>query len=325
LRFPVDTAIEVYDSGGKKLAEDDDGRLFMGQVWHDFEAADSRLIFQPPTAGDYFVRITSGSGAYGKRSIYRLTLTPLAPDMAVFQWPDAVPVWGAGNTASFITQVFTWGGLDSDVEIRVEGLPAGWQSSVSYLPAGYLKLYTNTQIGNQALVTITSPPDAAVGTMAPFRVVAKAMHEGKVIERVAQTMTLYGNSHNDRMFLRASRGARAVVAPPLDCRLTTGVTELTVSHGATVEVPVKVEYLGKPKGSFGLGIDGSTVAAGTGWKAPTTLAAGQTEIKLPLTVSPEWRPGTYTIVVSRWWAADIRTGRPGPCTPAIKLTIQEGK
>ena len=325
LRTPVDTALEIHDAAGKRLAENDDGQLFRGQVWHDFESADSRLIFQPPAAGEYFVRVTSGSGVFGKRSIYRLTLTRLQPDFVAFQWPDAVPIWGAGNTASFITQVFTWGGLDSDVEIRMEGLPPGWQSSVSYLPAGYLKLYMNTYIGNQALVTITAPSDAAVGAIAPFRVVAKAMHDGKPIERVAQTMTLYGNSHNDRMFLRASRSARAVVAPPLDCRLTTSISELTVPHGGTVEVPVKVEYLGEAKGSFGLGIDGSTVAAGTGWKAPTTLSAGQTEIKLPLTVSPEWRPGTYSIVVSRWWAADIRTGRPGPCTPAIKLTIEEGK
>lgn len=322
LRAPVDTAIEIYDASGKKLAENDDGQLFMGQVWHDFESADSRLIFQPPVAGEYFIRVTSGSGIFGRQSIYRLSLTPLTPDFAVFQWPDAVPIWGPNNTASFITQVFTWGGLDSDVEIRVDGLPSGWQSSVSYLPAGYLKIYTNTYIGNQALVTITSPKDAAVGTIAPFHVVAKAMHQGQMIERVAQTTTLYGNSHNDRMFLRFSRGARAVIAPPLDCRLETSVTELTVPHGGTVEVPVRVEYVGEAKGSFGLGIDGSTVAAGTGWKAPTTLAAGQTEIKLPLTVSPEWRPGTYTIVVSRWWAADIRMGRPGPCTPAIKLTIQ---
>ena len=321
LRAPVDTAIEIYDAAGKKLAENDDGQLFMGQVWHDFESADSRLIFQPPTTGEYFVRLTSGSGIFGKQSTYRLSLVPLAPDFAVFQWPDAVPIWGPNNTASFITQVFTWGGLDSDVEIRVEGLPSGWQSSVSHLPASYLKIYTNTYIGNQALVTLTSPKDAAVETIAPFRVVARASHEGKVIEHAAQTTTLYGNSHNDRMFLRYSREARAVVAPPLGCRLETSVTELTVPHGGTVEVPVRVEYLGEAKGSFGLGIDGSTVAAGTGWKAPTTLGAGQTEIKLPLTVSPEWRPGTYTIVVSRWWAADIRAGRPGPCTPAIKLTI----
>lgn len=321
-RAPVDTAIEVYDAAGKKLADNDDGSLFMGQVWHDFEAADSRLIFQPPTSGEFFVRVTNGSGNFGRQSIYRLTLEPLTPDFALFQWPDAVPIWGAGNTASFITQVFTWGGLDSDVEIRVEGLPGGWKSSVSYLPAGYLKTYTNTYIGNQALVTITSPHDAAVGTIVPFRVTAKAAHEGKTIERAAQSMTLYGNSHNDRMFLRASRGARAVVASPLGCWLEARVTELSVPQGGTVEVPVRIEYLGEAKGSFGLGIDGSTVAAGTGWKAPTTLAAGQTEIKLPLTVSPEWRPGTYTIVVSRWWAADIRTGRPGPCTPAIKLTIE---
>lgn len=321
LRAPVDTLIEVFDAAGKKLAENDDGSRFMGQAWHDFESADSLLVFSSPADAEYFVRLTNGSGVYGPASVYRLTAEPYPPDFTMFQWPDAVPIWGPGTTATFLVQTFTGGGLTGDVQISVEGLPAGWKSGTSTLPAAYHTIYANSYIGGHVLVTITAPADAAIGTIVPFRVVGRAVHEGKTIEHEPQCLTLYGNSHNDRMFLRYSRGAQAVVAPPLGWRIETPVTELSVPFGGTVEIPVKVERTGENKGDIGLAIDGTTVFAGCAWKSPTTLPAGQSDTKLSFTPAADWKPGTYTIVVSRSWASDLRSGRPGPCTPAIKLTI----
>jgi hypothetical protein len=321
LRSPVDTVIEVYDATGVKRTENDDGRLFMGQVWHDFEPADSRLAFTPPADGDYFVRVRDGAGAASPLAVYRLTVEPLRPDFAVFQWPDAVPIWGVGGTASFVAQVFTWGGLNTDVELRVEGLPPGWSAGNSVAAAAFCAQYHDTQIGAQPLVTITAPPDAPLGTVVPFRVIGRAEQDGRVIEHEAQYLTLYGSSHNDRMFLRVSPGPRAVVAPPLDCLLSTSVTELTVAHGGTVDVPVKVQRFPDKTGPIAIGIDGLTVAARCGLRPPVPLAPEQTELSLPLTVSTELKPGVYPIVVSRAWAADLRGGRPGPCTPLIRLQI----
>jgi hypothetical protein len=322
LRAAVDTAIEVYDAAGKKLAENDDGSLFMGQVWHDYESADSWLSFTAPAEGDYFLRARDQSGAAGPQAVYRLTLEPYGPDFTLFQWPDAVPVWGAGTTTAFVTQVFTRGGLASDVEVTVEGLPEGWQGSTAWTPASYHGVYRDTYIGTQPLLTITAPPDAAEGTIVPFRVVGRATHEGRTIEHEAQYLTLYGNAHNDRMFLRYGAAARAVVAGPMDCQVEALVTELTVPHGGTVEIPVRVHRRPDAPAEIGLGVDGISVYAGSGWRPPMTLAPGQSDVLVPLTVSPEWRAGVYPIMVSRSWNADLRAGRPGPCTPVIKLTIQ---
>jgi hypothetical protein len=321
LRAPVDTRLQVCDESGKQLAENDDGGRFMQQAWHDFESADSHLAFAAPAAGRYLVRVSNGSGAFGKSSIYRLTCEPWQPDFCVFAWPDAVPIWGPGATASFVVQAFTWAGFDSDLEFRVEGLPSGWQSGVSHLPTAYIRPFMNSPYGGQVLMTITASSDAEIGAIAPFRVVARAKHGEQVIEHEAQHLTLYGNSHNDRMFLRYSRGAQAVVASPLDCRLETDVKELSVMQGASTEIPVRVIRQADSKANIGISIDGSTVAAGTGWRAPLALAGDQSQITIPFPLSPEWKPGTYTIVVSRSWAADIRSGRPGPCTPAIRLNI----
>jgi hypothetical protein len=325
LRSPVDTAIAIADETGKTLAENDDGSLFMGQAWHDFESADSRLAFTAPADGRYFVRVTNASGFYGKGAIYRLSVEPLSPDFHLFQWPDAVPIWGPGSTASFVVQAFTGGGLESDIEFYVEGLPADWQASVSRLPDSYIRPYTNSSTGAQALITITAPRTADIGAMAPLRVFGRTMANGKVLQREAQYLTLYGNSHNDRMFLRYSRDARAVIAAPLDCQLETDTQELTITHGGSADIPVRLARLGDTKPEIGLGVDGSTVAAGCGWQAPQGVAADKTEIVLPFRPSTEWKPGSYTIVVSRSWAADIRSGRPGPCTSAIRLNILPAK
>ena len=74
-----------------------------------------------------------------------------------------------------------------------------------------------------------------------------------------------------------------------------------------------------------ISVDGETPAAGSGWRAPLTLKEGENEVQLVLEVGRERRPGTYGIVVSRSWAADLRAGRPGPCTELILLRVKAQK
>ena len=320
LRSPVDTLLEITDAAGKKLLENDDAQMYSGQCEHDYPAGDSRLEFTAPQDGDYFLRLSEQTGAGGSQAIYRLTVEPLKPDFLLHHWPDAVPVWGAGNTSAFVVQVQRWGGLAGDIQLKVEGLPEGWKGSGSIMSAA--NYYPPLQGLNQkALLTITAPAGAAVGTLAPFRVVGRVQQDGKVIERQSQPLTLYGSSHTDRMHLRYSPQAYAAVAPPLDTRLETSVQELTVPADGTVQIPVKIHRLGSSKGDIGISIDGETVAAGCAWRTPLTVKADQTEVMLPLTVR-ERRAGTYGIVVSRSWSADLRAGRPGPCTPLILLHVQ---
>lgn len=320
LRSPVDTLLEIQGAAGGKLAENDDGRLFGGQCAHDVESADSWLAFTAPEEGDYFVRVRDQSGAAGPQAVYRLSAEPLAPDFLLYQWPDAVPIWGPGTTAAFVVQVFHWGGIKSDIALGIEGLPPGWTGSVGNLPVSYYGIM-QPPYGLQVLLTITAPADAPPGATAPFRVVGQAHEEGRLIEHEAHYLTLYGNSHNDRMFLRASPAARAVVAGPLDCWLETSVRELAVDQGGTVEIPVKLHRRPDAKSQIGISVDGPTVAAGSGWRPPLALADDQTEVLLRLEVSAEWPPGRYPIVVSRSWTADLRAGRPGPCTPLILLDV----
>ena len=321
LRSPVDTYIEVIDANGKRLAENDDGAIFSGQCEHDFPSADSLLEFTAPADGEYFVRIADQNGVSGPRAIYRLTVALIVPDFRLNQWPDAVPVWGPGSSASFVIQIQRWGGLKGDIAFRIEGLPAGWKGSVGVAcAANYLA--PRQGLNQKVLLTITAPENAKVGDTAAFRVIGKVEHDGKVIERDAYPQTLLGSSHTDRMHLRYSPISRAAVAPALDSRLETPVKELTVAVGGTVTIPVKVRRAPGMKTPIGISIDGETVAVNSGWRAPLALKADEDEVNLTLEINRERRPGTYGIVVSRSWAADLRAGRPGPCSELIILHVK---
>jgi hypothetical protein len=316
---PVDTVLEVYDDAGRLLAENDDGTLWANECTHDFASADSWLAFRAARPGQYFVRVRDQSGAAGARAMYRLTVQPLQPDFVLHQWPDAVPIWGPGTTAAFVVQLMHWGGLDADVVLRVEGLPDGWIGSTGIVPASSFQQLP-PPYGTKALLTITAPADAPLGAMAEFRVIGRADAGGRIIEHTAQALTLLGNAHNDRMHLRPSPVARAVVAPPLDSWLETPVHEVEVRRGQTVEIPVTLHRRPGGQQAIGVVVNGQTPGAGCGWSAPITLAADQTELRVPLAIT-EQQPGTYGIVVARSWASDLRVGRPGPCTPLMRLRI----
>jgi hypothetical protein len=321
VRSPVDTHVLVTDAKGMMLAENDDGDLFAGQCEHDFPSADSRLEFTAPADGDFFIRLTDQNGTSGPLALYRLTIAPLTPDFRLNQWPDAVPIWGPGTTASFVVQVQRWGGLKGEIRLRVEGLPPGWKGSVGI--AQQDTYYAPRHGLNQkALMTITAPANAKIGDLAAFRVIGRAENEGKVIEREAWPQTLLGSSHTDRMHLRYSPVARAAVAPPLDSRIECGVKELTVKIGEKAMLPVNVFRTPGMTNPISISIDGEALGASSAWRTPLTLKPGENEVQLPLEIAADRHPGTYGIVVSRGWAADLRAGRPGPCSELILLSVR---
>jgi hypothetical protein len=324
LRSPIDSVLEVYDNAGVKLAENDDGQPLArpNHCAHDFSSSDSWLPFKAPKDGDYLVRLRDQAGAGGPRAVYRLSVTKFKADFHLYQWPDAVPIWGPGTTSSVLVEMSHWGGLKGDLHLRIDGLPKGWTGSAATISGTTHAIYSAPN-AVRALLTITAPPDAKLGDLASFQVIGKVEQDGRVIERIAQPMTLYGNSHNDGMWLRASQQSRAVVAAPLDCWLETSVKEITAKPGQTVQIPVKVHRVGESKRGIGLVVNGPTVAANNGLGPPRSLKVDENEVMMDLKIEPSMPEGTRGIVVSRSWSSDIRAGRPGPCTPIILLHVKK--
>jgi len=99
----------------------------------------------------------------------------------LFQWPDAVPIWGPGTTATGIVNVMSHGGWNSDIELQVVGLPADWKCLPTFVPVKSFGMYGGSNYGVKAFITITSPADIPVGTVVPFEVIGRGMRDGKIV------------------------------------------------------------------------------------------------------------------------------------------------
>lgn len=320
LRSPVDSRVEVYDATGRKLAENDDGSPLQSECLHDYNSLDSWLPFTAPGDGKYFIRVVNQGSEVGPRAVYRLSIRPFGPDFELYHWPDAVPVWGAGSSATFVVQELHRGGFDGEIEIRVEGLPPGWTAPTRRVDCRRYASFNNAPNGGKTLMVITAPLDAARGTMVPFRVVGKAVVKGQTIEHPAQTLSLLGNI-GDRMHLRFTRQAWAAVGTELGCRLETTTTEISGRAGETVQIPVKIHRVANFQAEMGLTVDTDTSGVACPMQPPVALTANQSEFLLPVRIRPEYTPGDYGMVISRSWSSDLRGGRPGPCTPLIMLHV----
>jgi hypothetical protein len=322
LRSPADSSLEVYDAAMKKLAENDDGIAIEYMCFHDFQPTDSLLTFQAPADGDYLVKVSEQTGAGGPRCVYRLTAKLAEPDFEMQLYPDGVPIWGPGSTASVVVKVDRRNGLNSDIQLAIEGLPDGWSTrpalNIAQTPERPGSTFYN-YFGLRTFLTITAPPTAQVCDMTEFRIVGRAtLPDGRVLERVAQPLTWYYTS--DIGFFRVTPVARAVVVRPQGPWLSTDVTELTAAPGQKVEIPVRVHDAGDAA-TIGLVVNMATYGVACAYNPPSSVAINNGVALVPLTVTAETPPGEFYVTVARTWGSDIRVGMPGPSTPLVRLVV----
>jgi hypothetical protein len=208
LRSPVDTRISIYDEAGELVAENDDATEQSGEQPHDFQTLDSRLNFTAKKRGDYVICVEEQLGAVGPRAVYRLTVAETKPDFQLYVWPDAVPIWGPGTTAAVLVKIERTSGLGDDIELSIEGLPAGWQGSTAF-SLGNTKKRPVLNHSLHTFLTITAPADAPVGSVAEFRVVGRNVGQGETLLRTAQPLTFYLTG--DRGLYRVTPTARAAI------------------------------------------------------------------------------------------------------------------
>ncbi len=328
LRSPVDTVLQVFDSQGKLLAENDDDPLDPGyECFHDYKTTDSELTFAAPAAGEFLVRITEQANAGGERAMYRFTVKPALPDFHLRHFPDAVPVWGPGTTAAVLVRVDRFEGA-GDIDLTVEGLPEGWKTSgatsLSTTPQQPYNFYSMRQF-----LTITAPADAQPGTAVPFRIVgrmklpppvttsATAAVQSETIEHESLPLTLLYTS--DTGFFRFSSTSRAAVARPQGPWLEALTTDITLAPGATTTLPVRIHNAGDLK-QMPVVISIATNGVATSLSPPQNLPITDGKIDVPLALPGDFpRRHSFSLVVAQTWRSDIRIGMPGPCTQLIRL------
>jgi hypothetical protein len=317
-RSEVDTLLEVFDASGKKLAENDDDAYDPGyESYHSFRTTDSRLHFEAPAAGDYWVRVSEQAGAGGPRAVYRLSVSDGEPDFRLVHFPDAVPVWGPGTTSSVLVKVDRLGEFLEDVELSIEGLPAGWKTgkavSLKRTPERFYNYYQT-----KLFLTVTAPPDAQPGTAFPFRIVGRGLRGGKPVERLSSPLNLFYTS--DIAFFRISPASRVAVAKPQGPWLEAITTELAGKPGETTTASVRVHNPGDLK-EMPIVVSLATGGVACAFVTPKNTPIIDGQCNVAVKIPAEMPVGTFYPTIAQTWRSDIRTGMPGPCTALIKLTI----
>lgn len=323
LRAPVDTRIEVFDEAGERVAANDDGELFGSECSHDFVTFDSRLEFTPKKDGDYFIHVTEQSGAFGVRAVFRLTMFETRPDFRIYQWPDALPVWGPGSTKAFVVETHRMGGLKEDIELSVEGLPPGWTGSTSY-SLNHEYRVPQRALGQKTLLTITAPANAAPGTIAEFHVTGRATTGDREIVHRAESLTLH--MWQEPNHFRLSPVSRAVVAPPQPLQFHAPVQEISARPGEKINIPIHVKALnGQLPKSLRVSVNRGLAHFKCALGPQVTASGSGPDYMVPVAVPESMKPGRYGLTVADAWSSETRSGLPGPCTPLIRLVIPEAE
>lgn len=291
----LDSVLRIKDASGKDLATNDDA---LGR--------DARVVFTPPSTGEFFAEVRSLSGRGGDEFYYRLELRPPPPpDFSLQVTPDnpAIPAGAAAAVTVTVRRL----GYNGPIQLRLEGLPAGVVVSPAVLGPGQ----------NSAVFTLSAPAGTAVAG-SQFRVIGTAMINGKNVERAAEGTERYQpplTNQPQQMRQRATEMTAAAVtlAPPFTLA-PAGPAE--VKAGGKVEWTVKITRAAKYKEQIAvtvLGLPPNVTASAL------TLKGNQSEGKVTLTTNAKTPPGDYHLVVQG--AAKGRV----VAAPAVPLKIAPAK
>ena len=178
LDSPLDSVVHVADEPGRILGWNDDsmdkdGHLHLGDglLTHH---ADSRLMARIEEDGPVYVRIADVQGRGGPEFGYRLRLVPPETDFELKVTPsviNAVP----GAHVPLRVHVLRGPGFDGEINLSLDGAPAGFSLSGARIPAG----------ASGARLTLWIPPQAK-GRVDALRLIGTAGEGKEQISRVAE-------------------------------------------------------------------------------------------------------------------------------------------
>ncbi len=188
---------------------------------------DSRLVFDPPTDGDYQVRIGDARGQGSSRHSYQLTVRPPRPDFAISFSPTTPTVnkGGADRRDEF----------EGPIEVRLENLPPGFSAPATTIPSHE----NSTNLALFAEPSAKAPVADAPGSpkTPPLKLIARAVIDGKQV-------------------VREATGGLPKLIDPGDIVTATEQAEVTVKPGSEVRLTVKVERRNGFKGRIPIDVKG---------------------------------------------------------------------
>ncbi len=171
LGSPLDSLLRLLDASGRALAwNDDHPDPSCGLLTHH---ADSYLRSRLPVTGVYYLRVSDAQHHGGEEYAYRLRLSAPRPDFALRITPSALTL-PAGRTTALTVHVLRADGFDGEVELALNGAPAGCVLAGARIPAGR----------DRVRMTLTVPSDPVPRPL-PLRLEGRAHLGGTEILRQA--------------------------------------------------------------------------------------------------------------------------------------------
>jgi hypothetical protein len=203
---------------------DDGGTRFGGR--------DSRLHFEAPADGEYFVRLRDVRGGGGERFAYRLTVREPAPDFEVTFDPKSFNIPRGGRVSVTVT-ADRKDGFDGPIDVELLDLPAGLTATAGRIPAGaattvlMVAAAADASFAGQKALTPSMSPSRTVdipGVVA-LKLVGRATIDGQAVIHAADVL--------DTLPIVA-------LAPPPDLVVTTDAQRIELPAGQQVMLTVHV-------------------------------------------------------------------------------------
>lgn len=213
-----------------------------------FGGKDSRLHFEAPADGNYFVRLRDVRGLDGDRYAYRLTVREPAPDFDVTFDPKSFNIPRGGRVSVTVT-ADRKDGFDGAIDVELRDLPPGLTATPGRIPEGetttvlMLAAAEDAAFERQKATLPSMYPAADAATRRPsaapsssgtyevpgvvaLKLVGRATIDGRSVSHEAETTELI---------------SVIALAPKPDLVVTTDAQRIELTSGREVTLTVSVE------------------------------------------------------------------------------------
>jgi len=301
LRSPLDSILRVFDANGKRLAGSDDDQ---GQP-------DSYLRFKVPADGDYILQVADHLNRGGADYVYALELARPRPEARLSineerRYVSTTANVPQGNRTAILVTTRR-ANFGDPLTVSVDGLPAGVTMDAPELAANY----------NVTPIVLSADESAEVGaTLASVTV--KRPENRPVVSLFRQQEWLVRGRNNVAMWSYWSDRAPVAVTrkAPFSVDLVAPKAPLVQSGSMALRVVAKRDE----------GFDAPIAvrmlyhSPGVSSNRSRSIAAGQTEVTIPVTANYQARTGDWDIVVT---GESNVGGRLVVSTQLVKLTVAE--
>ena len=176
--------VEVHPPGAKFSAN---GMPVVQLPWRNDDGGpgfrgDSRLLFDVPVDGKYFVRVRDVRDQSGEDFVYRLVVRPQQEDFKLSLTPEN-PNVPRGSARTCDVNVERLDGFEGPIDVVLQGLPPGVTATPLQIEAGTFR--------GQVLLSASEDAPPTTGTDGlQLKVIGRSNIDGKVVERT--TLPAFG-------------------------------------------------------------------------------------------------------------------------------------